>query len=70
MFSGIKSRLAKNGYFLMNCSVFESDQEDAKTQTVNNVIGKIYTRFDQCSFPIFHLLPQYLRGKLKNERYL
>lgn len=47
MFSGIKARLAKNGYFLMSCSVFEPDREDAKTQIVDNSTGKIYTRFDQ-----------------------
>ena len=47
MFSGIKSRLAKNGYFLMNCCVFEPDREDAKTQIVNSTTGKVYTRFDQ-----------------------
>lgn len=65
MFSGIKSRLAKNGYFLMSCCVFEPDQEDAKTQIVDNATRKIYTRFDQCSFPILYLPPQYLRGKVK-----
>ena len=47
MFSGIKSRLAKNGYFLMSCCVFESDREDAKTQIVDSTTGKVYTRFDQ-----------------------
>ena len=47
MFSGIKSRLAKNGYFLMSCSVFEPDREDAKTQIVDNATRKVYTRFDQ-----------------------
>ena len=47
MFSGIKSRLAKNGYFLMSCCVFEPDREDAKTQIVDSTTGKVYTRFDQ-----------------------
>ena len=47
MFSGIKSRLAKDGYFLMSCSVFEPDREDAKTQIVDNATRKVYTRFDQ-----------------------
>jgi SAM-dependent methyltransferase len=47
MFSGIKSRLAKNGYFLMSCCVFEPDREDAKTQIVDNATGKVYTRFDR-----------------------
>ena len=47
MFSGIKSRLAKDGYFLMSCSVFEPDREDAKTQIVDNTTRKVYTRFDQ-----------------------
>ena len=65
MFSGIKSRLAKNGYFLMSCCVFEPDREDPETQIVDNAIEKIYTCFDQCSFPTLHLLPQYLRRKLK-----
>ena len=47
MFSGIKSRLAKNGYFLMSCCVFEPDREDSETQIVDNATGKVYTRFDQ-----------------------
>ena len=47
MFSGIKSRLAKNGYFLMSCSVFEPDREDPETQIINKETGKVYTRFDQ-----------------------
>ena len=47
MFSGIKSRLAKNGYFLMSCCVFEPDREDSETQIVGNATGKVYTRFDQ-----------------------
>lgn len=47
MFSGIKSRLAKNGYFLMSCCVFEPDREDTKTQIVDSTTGKVYTRFDQ-----------------------
>ena len=47
MFSGIKSRLAKNGYFLMSCSVFEPDREDPETRIVDNATGKVYTRFDQ-----------------------
>jgi len=47
MFSGIKSRLAENGYFLMSCSVFEPDREDANTQIVDDSTRKIYTRFDQ-----------------------
>jgi len=47
MFSGIKSRLAKNGYFLMSCCVFEPDREDPETQIVDNATGKVYTRFDQ-----------------------
>ncbi|MDE0397341.1 MAG: class I SAM-dependent methyltransferase [Candidatus Poribacteria bacterium] len=47
MFSGIKSRLAKNGYFLMSCCVFEPDREDVQTQIVDNTTGKVYTRFDQ-----------------------
>ena len=40
MFSGIKSRLAKNGYFLMSCSVFEPDREDPETQIINKETGK------------------------------
>ena len=47
MFSGIKSRLAKNGYFLMNCCVFEPDREDPETRIIDNATGKVYTRFDQ-----------------------
>ena len=47
MFSGIKSRLAKNGYFLMSCCVFEPDREDPETQIIDNTTGKIYTRFDR-----------------------
>ena len=50
MFSGIKSRLAKNGYFLLSCSVFEPDREDSETQIVDNATGKVYTRFDQDAF--------------------
>ena len=29
MFSGIKTRLAKNGYFVMSCSVFEPNREES-----------------------------------------
>ena len=47
MFSGIKSRLATDGYFLMSCCVFESDREDSETQIVDNATGKVFTRFDQ-----------------------
>ena len=47
MFSGIKSRLAKKGYFLMSCCVFEPDREDSETQIVDNATRKVYTRFDQ-----------------------
>ena len=47
MFSGIKSRLAKNGYFLMSCCVFEPNREDTKTRIVDSTTGKVYTRFDQ-----------------------
>ena len=47
MFSGIKSRLATNGYFLMSCCVFEPDREDRETQIVDNATGKVYTRFDE-----------------------
>ena len=47
MFSGIKSRLAKDGYFLMSCCVFEPDREDPETQIVDSTTGKVYTRFDQ-----------------------
>ena len=47
MFSGIKSRLDKNGYFLMSCSVFEPDREDPETQIIDNATGKVYTRFDR-----------------------
>lgn len=47
MFSGIKSRLAKNGYFLLSCCVFEPDREDPEIQIVDNATGKIYTRFDE-----------------------
>ena len=47
MFSGIKTRLAKNGYFLMSCCVFEPNREDAKTQIVDRATGKVFTRFDR-----------------------
>lgn len=47
MFSGIKSRLAKNGYFLMSCCVFEPNREDPETQIIDNATGKVFTRFDQ-----------------------
>ncbi|MCY3740077.1 MAG: class I SAM-dependent methyltransferase [Candidatus Poribacteria bacterium] len=47
MFSRVKSRLAKNGYFLMSCCVFEPDREDTKIQIVDSTTGKVYTRFDQ-----------------------
>ena len=46
MFSGVKSRLAKNGYFLMSCCVFEPDREDPEIQIVDNATRKVYTRFD------------------------
>ena len=46
MFSGIKSRLAENGYFLMSCSVFEPDREDPEIQIIDRETGKVYTRFD------------------------
>ena len=47
MFSGIKTRLAKNGYFVMSCSVFEPNRENPNTQIVDKAMGKVYTRFDQ-----------------------
>lgn len=47
MFSGIKSRLATDGYFLMSCCVFEPNREDSETQIVDNATGKVFTRFDQ-----------------------
>ena len=47
MFSAIKSRLAKDGYFLMSCCVFEPDREDPETQIVDSTTGRVYTRFDQ-----------------------
>lgn len=47
MFSRIKSRLAKNGYFLMSCCVFEPGREDPKKQIVDSTTGKVFTRFDQ-----------------------
>ena len=49
MFSGVKTRLAKNGYFLMSCSVFEPNREDPNTQIVDSTTGKVFTRFDQDS---------------------
>ena len=47
MFSSIKTRLAKNGYFVMSCSVFEPNREDPNTQIVDKATGKVFTRFDQ-----------------------
>ena len=76
MFSGIKSRLVENGYFLMSCCVFEPDREESKIQIVNSTTGKVYTRFDQDAlwdndtetcYSLFH--PNSFRPGIRSEDY-
>ena len=46
MFSGVKTRLASRGYFLVSCSVFEPHREAPETRIVDQATGKVFTAFD------------------------
>ncbi|MYB49436.1 MAG: class I SAM-dependent methyltransferase [Dehalococcoidia bacterium] len=46
MFMGVKARLAKRGYFLMSCSVFEPHREAPEMRIVDELTGKVFTAFD------------------------
>ena len=46
MFSGVKANLARRGYFLISCSVFEQRREAPETEIVDAITGKTFTAFD------------------------
>jgi hypothetical protein len=46
MFAGIKARLARNGYFLLSCCVFEPDRVSPKVKIIDQVTGQVFIRFD------------------------
>ena len=46
MFSGVKANLARRGYFLLSCSVFEQRREAPETEIVDVITGKVFTAFD------------------------
>ncbi len=47
MFEAVKGRLARQGYFLLSCCVYETDRVDPEVVTTDSRTGRTFVRWDE-----------------------